>query len=85
MCLAQSSSQHPTNFEVHHQSPDTLMLINGDGSANPLAIHQSESIRTNRIEMPYISISSDNRYLAYVITEYQGSFVLPSKGFYFRP
>lgn len=46
-----------------------------------LAHHQASNLLTSEIRISHLAISPDRQRVSYLVTEYQGSFVLPTQGF----
>lgn len=66
---------------VRQLSPRDVELVLRSDPTILLAHHQASGPLTSEIRISHLAISPDRQQVSYLVTEYQGSFVLPTQGF----
>lgn len=66
---------------VFRGSPGEVIIFDAKHADRVIARHKKSSFLRTRIDIQYLTVSPDRKHVAYLVTEYTGSFSGPSRGF----
>ena len=78
-CPDARSAPRQAGARVVQDTPTRLRIIAADGAV--LATHETDAPAVDRVAADRLRSSPDDRWLAYVVTEFRGSFTAPPRGY----
>ena len=76
-----TSPQFESKVKVNQASPKEVHLVDAQNPERILATHEAHGATVHRILIQYPTISPDGKHVAYIVTEFRGTFVASSYGY----